>query len=344
LLKVAVLGAGSWGTALAQVAAENNIITSMWARRKELADDIKKLGENPRYLPGAKISRDIMVSDDLEKVVANSDVLILAVPSQAIRATVRKIKSFLKPDTVIVSAAKGVERESFQRMSQVLEEELPQSFSNNIAVISGPSHAEEVVARQPTAIVSASATKQVAEKVREVLMNGFFRVYTNTDIVGVELGGALKNIIALCAGICDGLGLGDNSRAALITRGIVEITRLGVELGASPATFFGLSGVGDLIVTCDSMHSRNRRAGIEIGRGKTVEQVIAASKMVIEGINTTEATFLLAQKLNIDMPITKQAYQVLFQEKPPMEAVNELMGRVGKHEYEDILIGDYFKS
>lgn len=343
-MKVAVLGAGSWGTALAQVAAENNVKTSLWARRQEQVDSIKHFRENRAYLPGVKISKNIVVSDDIEQVAKDSDVIIMAVPSQAIRVTANRVKNCLMHDTILVSAAKGIELESFRRMSQVLSEELPERFSKNIAVLSGPSHAEEVVKGLPTAVVVASAEREVAEKVGRILMNSFFRIYTNTDMIGVELGGALKNVIAICSGISDGLELGDNSRAALMTRGIVEIARLGVKLGANPSTFFGLSGIGDLMVTCSSMHSRNRRAGMEIGRGKTVKQVLEATNMVIEGINTTKVAFLLAQRLDIDMPITEQAYLVLFDGKDPMEAVSELMGRVGKYEHEDILIHNFFKS
>lgn len=342
-MKVAVLGAGSWGTALAQVASENNEEISLWARRSELANDIKTTRENRRYLPGIEISRNIMVSDDIEKVTRNSDIIILAVPSQAIRATVRRIKKCLSYDTILVNAAKGIELKSFRRMSEVLAEELSKSSNHNIVILSGPSHAEEVIRGIPTAVVAASRNEDVAEKVREAFMNGFFRVYTQNDVTGVELGGALKNVIAICSGISDGLGLGDNTRAALMTRGIVEITRLGVHFGASPSTFYGLSGIGDLIVTCSSMHSRNRRAGIEIGRGKSVDEVLKSVNMVVEGITTTKAAYLLASKLDIEMPITEQAYQVLFEGKSPMEAVDELMNRAGKHEHEDILNPNYFK-
>lgn len=337
MLKVAIIGAGSWGTALAHVAAENNNSTYLWVRRRELAEEMIKTRENRPYLPGVKISPKINISTDLEEVVSEADIIIVAVPSQAVRTMARKISNFIKDDVIVTSASKGIELNSLKRMSEVLAEELENVKTQNIVALSGPSHAEEVIKNLPTAIVAASSGEQAAEKVQDVLINCNFRVYTNSDVIGVELGGALKNIIAICSGISDGLGLGDNTKAALMTRGIVEITRLGVKLGASPATFSGLSGIGDLIVTCSSDFSRNRRAGIQIGQGKTVEEVIQSTNMVIEGINTTKATFLLAQKHKIEMPITEQAYLVLFEGKDPEVAVKSLMSRVGKHEHEDII-------
>jgi glycerol-3-phosphate dehydrogenase (NAD(P)+) len=342
VLKVAVIGAGSWGTALAHVAAENNNNTYLWVRRRELAEEIIKTGENRPYLPGADISPKINVSTDIKQVVTDADIVIMAVPSQAIRSMARQIRSFVKEDAIITSASKGIEINSLKRMSQVLAEELDNRKSHNIVALSGPSHAEEVIRNLPTAIVAASPGQEAAEKVQDVLINNNFRVYTNTDIIGVELGGALKNVIAICSGISDGLGFGDNTRAALMTRGIVEITRLGVKLGASPETFSGLSGIGDLIVTCSSDLSRNRKAGIDIGRGKTVEEVMQSTNMVIEGINTTRAAFLLSQKHKIEMPITEQAYRVLFKGKDPLLAVNSLMSREGKHEHEDIISQRFF--
>ena len=343
MFKVAVIGAGGWGTALAHVAAENSNRTFLWARRQELAEEIIRTGENKDYLPGAKISPKVNISTDLKQVVSDADIVIVAVPSHAVRNMAKQIRSFVKEDAIVTSATKGIELGSLKRMSQVLEEELGNVKSHNIVALSGPSHAEEVIRKLPTAVVAASSEKLAAQRVQDALISNNFRVYTNTDIVGVELGGALKNVIALCSGISDGLGFGDNTRAALMTRGIVEITRLGVKMGASPETFSGLSGIGDLIVTCSSNLSRNRRAGIEIGRGKTVEEVIKSTNMVIEGINTTKAAFLLSKKHNIEMPITEQAYQVLFEGKDPMLAVSSLMSRDGKHEHEDILSQKFFK-
>ncbi|MDD4569964.1 MAG: NAD(P)H-dependent glycerol-3-phosphate dehydrogenase [Tepidanaerobacteraceae bacterium] len=342
-IKVTVIGAGSWGTALAHLAAENNYNTSLWVRRQELADEINETQENNVYLPGAKISQKLNISTDLCKVVSEADIVIMSVPSHAVRIMAKKIRGCLKNDTIIVSASKGIELNSFKRMSEVLSEELFQGSTQNIVALSGPSHAEEVIRGLPTAIVAASSSQTAAETAQDVLMNRNFRVYTNTDITGVELGGALKNVIAICSGISDGLGFGDNTRAALMTRGIVEITRLGIRLGAIPATFSGLSGIGDLIVTCSSLYSRNRKAGMEIGRGKTVKEVLDSSKMVIEGINTTQAVFSLSKKMDIEMPITEQAHLVLFEGRDPAKAVNSLMNRVGKYEHEDTISQNFFE-
>lgn len=337
-MKTSVIGAGSWGTALAQVLADNNVATYLWVRRPEVAEEIRKDRENKRYLPGAALSKDIHVSEDLERVVEDSQIVVMAVPSHAMAPMAREVGRYLRADAIVVSATKGLEIGTFRRMSQVLSQELPASAEKNIAVISGPSHAEEVVAGLPTTIVAASDMKQVAQRVQDAFMNGYFRVYTNPDVAGVELGGALKNTIALCSGIADGLGLGDNTRAALITRGIVEMTRLGVKLGGRQVTFSGLSGIGDLIVTCSSMLSRNRRAGIEIGRGKTVDQVMASANMVIEGVNTAKVAYALSRKHGVEMPITAEAYEVLFKQKDPREALYTLMSRQGKLETEDLIV------
>jgi len=335
-MKAAVIGAGGWGTTLANVLAQNGIMVDLWARRPELAEEINTFRENKDYLPGVKISDNVNVSSDMEQAVHGSDYIVMVVPSHSMGTIAKQAGKFIKQDAIIISASKGLEIDSFRRMSQILEDELPSRFAENIAVLSGPSHAEEVSKELPTTVVAASVRRQVAEQVQDIFMNNHFRVYTNPDIIGVEMGGALKNVIAICSGISDGLGFGDNTRAALMTRGIVEITRLGVQLGAKPATFGGLSGIGDLIVTCGSLYSRNRRAGMEIGKGKTAKQVAESTKMVIEGINTTKAAYLLAEKLNIEMPITEQAYAVLFRDKNPLDAVSTLMRRQGKHEIEDI--------
>lgn len=337
MFKVAVIGAGSWGTALANVAAENNNNTYLWVRRQELADEIKETHENKPYLPGEKISPKINISTDIEQAVSQADIVVMSVPSHAVRNMARQIRGYLKKSAIVTSAAKGLELNSFKRVSQVLSEELYQGSKQNIVALSGPSHAEEVIRNLPTAIVAGSSGQRAAEMVQDALMNSNFRVYTNTDIIGVELGGALKNVIAICSGISDGLGFGDNTRAALMTRGIVEITRLGIKLGARPATFSGLSGIGDLIVTCSSQFSRNRKAGMAIGRGKSVKEITESTNMVIEGINTTKAAFLLAKKQQTEMPITEQAYLVLFEGENPAVAVTSLMNRVGKHEHEDTI-------
>lgn len=341
VIRVAVIGAGSWGTALANVTAENDVCTYLWVRRRELADEIRETQENKPYLPGVKLSPKIEVSTDIQKVASLADIIIIAVPSQTVRHMARKINGYLKKNAIVTSATKGIELNSFKRMSQILSEELPQC-NQNIVALSGPSHAEEVIRNLPTAVVAASSRQSAAEVVQDVLMNSNFRVYTSADIIGAELGGALKNVIAICAGISDGLGFGDNTRAALMTRGIVEITRLGIKLGACPETFSGLSGIGDLIVTCSSQFSRNRKAGIDIGRGKTVKEVVESTNMIVEGINTAKAAFQLAKKIKIEMPITEQAYLVLFQRRDPATAVTSLMNRVGKHEHEDTILQKLF--
>ncbi|ADL07741.1 NAD(P)H-dependent glycerol-3-phosphate dehydrogenase [Thermosediminibacter oceani] len=336
-MKSAVIGAGSWGTAIAQLLADNGSRVTLWARRPQLSEEIRRWRENRSYLPGIRISDKILVTSDLQEALCDAEFVVMAVPSQSMRSIIREVGKYIKSDSIIVSAAKGIEIGTLLRMSQVMKEELPPERRPNIAVLSGPSHAEEVARRLPTAVVVAAEKKEVAEGIQDLFMNSYFRVYTNPDIIGVEMGGALKNIIAICAGIAEGLGFGDNTRAALITRGIIEITRLGVKMGAHPATFSGLSGIGDVIVTCNSLFSRNRRAGIEIGRGKSVTEVMASTNMVIEGIHTTKAAYDLARQHGVEMPITEQAYDVLYQGKNPLDAVNALMKRKGKHEMEEVV-------
>lgn len=325
--KVAVLGAGSWGTALAVVLGQKGHTVSLWSRRRELAEMIKAEGENRRYLPGVAVPAGIEITHDPEKTVHRAEVVVFAVPSHAFREVLRLVGHRLLRDAVVVNAAKGLEEDSLCRLSQVYLEETGGSLGR-YAVLSGPSHAEEVGRNLPTAVVVASVEKKTGEFVQDVFMLPTLRVYTNPDVIGVELGGALKNIIALATGIAEGLGFGDNTRAALMTRGLAEITRLGVRLGADPLTFSGLAGIGDLIVTCTSMHSRNRRAGIEIGRGKTLAEALATVNMVVEGVRTTRAAYRLALAHGVDMPITEQTYRVLFEGLPPAQAVENLLQRV----------------
>jgi len=336
-VKVAVIGAGGWGTALANVAAINDKDVALWVRRPEMAEKIKETRENTDYLPGIKILDSIFISPDMKQVVSGAKVVVMVVPAQAMRDVAKEALKYIDKDTIVVSASKGLEIGSYCRMSEILKDYMPSKYKENIAVLSGPSHAEEVAKNLPTAVVVASENREVAELVQDVFMNLFFRVYTNPDVKGVEIGGALKNVIALATGISDGLGYGDNTRAALITRGIVEIARLGVKLGALPETFAGLSGIGDLVVTCNSQHSRNRRAGIQIGQGISPEQVVKSTKMVIEGIATTQAVVPMARKYDIEMPITEQVYAILFERKKPIDAVGDLMGREGKHEMEEVV-------
>ncbi|HSQ88032.1 NAD(P)H-dependent glycerol-3-phosphate dehydrogenase [Romboutsia sp.] len=332
--KICVLGAGSWGSALALVLAKKGYEVSMWTLNEEQANKINKTRENIDYLPGVLFPNNIAVTTDIEEAVVDSKIIVLAVPSQAIRSVSKQIKPFVKEKQILVDVAKGLEKGTGLRLSEVCEQELP---NNPYATLSGPSHAEEVAKDIPTTVVVASQNLEIAQIVQDIFMSPKFRVYTNPDIVGVELGGALKNIIAFGAGICDGLGYGDNAKAALMTRGITEIGRLGAAMGANVSTFAGLSGIGDLIVTCTSMHSRNRRAGILIGQGKNLEETLKEVKMVVEGITATEVAYEVAKKLNIDMPITNAIYSVLHNGSNPNEVVIELMMRNKTHEMEEVV-------
>jgi glycerol-3-phosphate dehydrogenase (NAD(P)+) len=327
---ISILGAG-WGTAFAIMCVKNGHNVSLWSPFKEEIETIKRDGEHKKLLPGVKVPSQINLTNDIS-VVKDADVIVFATPSFAIRQTAKLIKDYINPNIIITCISKGLEEDSLKRLSEVLEEELP---SNRIVVLSGPSHAEEVSRDVPTTVVVASKNKEAALFVQDTFMNPAFRIYANPDVIGVELGGALKNSIALAAGICDGLKLGDNTKAALMTRGISEMARLGVAMGANAKTFAGLSGIGDLIVTCTSMHSRNRRAGILIGEGMTAKQAIEAIGMTVEGYRTTHAAYELAKKMNIEMPIVNECYKVLYEDKKPIQAIKDLMGREKKHENED---------
>jgi glycerol-3-phosphate dehydrogenase (NAD(P)+) len=289
-----------------------------------------QLRENKRYLPGVVLPGCLTLSSDL--TLLNADLVILSVPSHSVREAARRLESYLRSGCIVVNTAKGLEEGTGLRLSEVLTEELPQ---NSIVVLSGPSHAEEVGRNMPTTVVAA-AKDGSAERVQDLMMTPKFRVYTNPDVIGVELGGALKNIIALCTGIAEGLGFGDNTKAALMTRGLAEIARLGVAMGGHPLTFAGLSGIGDLIVTCTSRHSRNRRAGVALGQGKLLETVLNEVGMVVEGVRATRAAYTLAERKNIPMPITEQAYKVLFEGANPKAAVTDLMQRGKRHELEEV--------
>lgn len=332
--KVCILGAGSWGSALALVLAKKGYEVNMWTLNEEQANKINKTRENIDYLPGILFPNNITLSTDISKSIVDSKIIVLAVPSQAIRSVSKQIKPFVKDSQILVDVAKGLEKGSGLRLSEVCKQELP---NNPYVTLSGPSHAEEVAKDIPTTVVVASEDIQSAQTVQDMFMSPKFRVYTNPDIVGVELGGALKNIIAFGAGVCDGLGYGDNAKAALMTRGISEISRLGAAMGANSSTFSGLSGIGDLIVTCTSMHSRNRRAGILIGQGKSLEETLKEVKMVVEGITATEVAYEVSKELNIDMPITNAIYSVLHNGCNPNEVVIELMMRNKTHEMEEVV-------
>ncbi len=331
--KIAVAGAGSWGTAIANLLAEKGFDVRLWVREPEVFAEIKETSENRTFLPGIKLSQNLRPFQDLGEAVEGASVVVIGAPSQYVRSVVAGLKPFMKENQIILNIAKGIEMDTLKRMSEIVEEILP---GNRYAVLSGPSHAEEVANGVPTAVVASSKSRAAAEFIQDTFMTKNFRVYTNADIVGVELGGALKNIIALGAGIVDGLGYGDNSKAALMTRGMVEMARLGAEMGASKGTFGGLSGMGDLIVTCTSMHSRNRRAGIEIGRGRTLKDIVGETKMVIEGVANTQSAWQLANKVGIEMPITNEIHRVLYEEADVKESVYALMTRSKTHEAEDI--------
>jgi len=285
--RVAVLGAGSWGTTLAVLLAEKGCRVSLWARRPQAAEELRWRRENVSYLPGIVIPFEVAITSDLGEALHNAEVVVLSVPSHALRPTLRLARPFLPSAALLINTAKGLEVDTLLRLSQVVAEELGEEAKRRLVVLSGPSHAEEVSRRFPTAVVVASEEPRTAEAAQDLFSTSYLRVYTNPDLVGVELGGALKNVIALASGMADGLGFGDNTRAAIITRGLAEIARLGVRLGANPLTFAGLAGLGDLVVTCTSPHSRNRQAGLLIGRGHTLEQALAQVGMVVEGVRTT---------------------------------------------------------
>lgn len=327
--KMCVIGAGSWGTALALVLAENNNKVSLWTLDEIQKESINLKRDNSKYLPNIFIHKNIEATCNIEHAILNSELIVLAVPSQAIREISKKIKPYLSSNQIVVNVAKGLEKSTGLRMSEVVLSEIKDA---KYVALSGPSHAEEVALGLPTTITVASKDIENAVKVQEFFMNKNFRVYTNNDLIGVELGGTLKNIIAFGAGICDGIGYGDNTKSALITRGLAEIKRLGVSLGANPETFSGLSGIGDLIVTCTSGHSRNRKAGMLIGQGKNLKETLEEVQMVVEGVVATEVAYNLSKKMNVEMPITESIYSVLYGGVSAQDAVKELMSRDGKSE------------
>ena len=321
---VSVIGAGSWGIALALVLAKNGNKVTVWSIVKEEIDMLNEKREHVDKLPGVPLPEDMVFTTDLEEAVKGKKVLVLAVPSVFTRGTANKMKAFVEEGQIILNVAKGIEESTLMTLSEIIEEEIPQA---DVAVLSGPSHAEEVGRGIPTTIVVGAKTEETATYLQNLFMNDVFRVYTSSDILGMELGGSLKNVVALAAGIADGLGYGDNTKAALITRGIAEIARLGVAMGGKAESFNGLTGIGDLIVTCASVHSRNRKAGVLMGQGKTMDEAMKEVKMVVEGVYSAKAAILLAQKYNVSMPIIEQVNLILFENKPADEAVKDLMFR-----------------
>lgn len=328
-MKVSVIGSGGWGTAIAILLANNGHEVWLWSWIQEETDRLNHDRENKEFLPNVKFPDNIHCSHDAKLCVEDAVLVVTAAPSPATRTTAKTIAPYIKEGQKIVNISKGLEEKTLMRLSQVYKEEMPWA---DISVLSGPSHAEEVSKGLPTTGVVASENKETAEFIQDIFMNEVFRVYTSSDVIGVELGGALKNVIALCAGISDGLGYGDNTKAALMTRGLAEIARLGVAMGAKETTFMGLSGIGDLIVTCTSMHSRNRRAGILLGQGKSLDETLETVHMVVEGVNTAKAAYMLSKKYGVSMPIVEEANKILYEGKNAKEAVNSLMTRNKKGE------------
>ncbi len=328
-MKIAVIGSGSWGCAAAILLANKGYSVYLWSWQQAETDRLNKDRENKDVLPGRHFPDNIICSHDMAFCTSGADLIVTVAPSIATRTTAKQLSKCIKDGQIVVNLSKGLEDKTLLTLSQVYREELPKA---NIAVMSGPSHAEEVSIGLPTVNVVAASSEKTAKYIQEIFTTENFRVYTSGDILGVELGGAIKNVIALCAGISDGIGYGDNTRAALITRGIAEISRLGVAMGAKEETFAGLSGIGDLIVTCTSTHSRNHRAGVLLGKGMSLSEALDSVHMVVEGVNTARAAYELSKKYNVRMPITEEAYRVLFEKKSAKDAVKSLMARDPKAE------------
>ena len=327
---VAVIGAGSWGIALAKVLHTNGNHVTVWSIVEDEIAMLKEKHEHLQKLPGVKLPEDMEFTTNLKEAVSGKEYLILAVPSVFTRSTAKSMAPFVTGGQVIVCVAKGIEEETLMPLTDIVEQEIPQA---EVAVMCGPSHAEEVGIGLPTTVVAGSKKRAVAEGIQDIFMNSVFRVYTSPDVLGMELGGSLKNVIALAAGMADGLGYGDNTKAALITRGMFEMGKLATTMGAKPETLNGLTGIGDLIVTCESKHSRNRKAGMLIGQGYTMQQAMDEVKMVVEGVYSAKAAIALAEKYGVDMPIIEEVNKVLFEDKPAKEAVNDLMLRDKKMEH-----------
>ncbi|MDN6626519.1 MAG: NAD(P)H-dependent glycerol-3-phosphate dehydrogenase [Pisciglobus halotolerans] len=330
--EIAVLGAGSWGTALSMVLEENGHHVRLWSHHPEQINEINERHTNKNYLSHIKLSDKIKGFSSLKEALDGVDIVLFVVPTSAIRSVAGQVGGYLRNPAIVVHASKGLEQGTHKRISEILEEEIPAEKREAVVALSGPSHAEEVAVRDLTSITSASKNHEAAKVIQQLFMNDYFRVYTNEDIIGVELGAALKNIIAVGAGALVGLGYGDNAKAALMTRGLAEISRLGTAFGADPLTFLGLSGVGDLIVTCTSSHSRNWRAGKMLGEGKNLDAILKDMGMVVEGVSTTKAAYELAALKEVDMPITAAIYDVIYNHQDVREVIDQLMNRVGKNE------------
>lgn len=331
-LDIGVIGAGSWGTALAMLLAHNNHRVTLWVYEKEVYDHIRTRHENHVFLRGVHLPESIHPTQSLREACQGQGLVVSAVPSHLVRRILRSCVRHVAPHTLLVSVSKGIENKTLKPISGILQDVLPPHLSAHVSYLSGPSFAREVAQQLPTAVVVAAKDGATANNIQKAFASPRFRVYASDDIIGVELGGALKNVIAIAAGCADGLGFGHNTRAALITRGLAEITRLGVVLGANPLTFAGLSGLGDLVLTCTGALSRNRQVGIKLAEGMSLEDILAHSAMVAEGVKTTKAAYALAKKHHVEMPIVEQVYRILYQGKDPCRAVSDLMGRTLRHE------------
>ena len=333
-MKIAVIGAGSWGTTLANLFAKKSEDVMLWAYEPEVAEGINRFQRNELFLPEIKLSPRLVATSELETVVQGAQVVLTVCPSHVMRSLVGRVAKHLSKEVIIVNASKGLETRTLLRMSEVIREVIPTSLGDRLATLSGPSFAFEVAKERPTVITAASKNEATAEFVQQLFSTSYFRVYKHDDLIGVELGGALKNVIAIATGMIEGVGLGVNTRAALITRGLVEIIRLGTALGAKAATFSGISGLGDLMLTCTGDLSRNRAVGLRIGKGETLKEISGASRTVAEGIRTTESAYQLALRHSIEMPITENVYRILFEGHSVKSAISELMNRELKKEYE----------
>lgn len=332
-MKIAVLGAGAWGTTLSVLLNNNGHNVTLWEYKKSYAQAMLRERENTTYLPGIKLPDELLISTDIKDAVKNKNIIVIAIPTQFVRKVIEKISYKDVEQAIFVSVSKGIEIKTLLTVSQIIKNIIPKLKDEQIAVLSGPSHAEEVIKKIPTTVVAASKSLNTSQTIQSTFMNSYFRVYSSTDVLGVELGGAFKNVIAIGAGIIDGAGYGDNTKAAIMTRGIAEISRLGIALGAKPETFSGLSGVGDLIVTCMSRHSRNRYVGERIGKGEKLKDILKNMYAVAEGVETSRSANELAKKYKVEVPITTEVYKILFEDKDPIKATNDLMTRDMKLEY-----------
>jgi glycerol-3-phosphate dehydrogenase (NAD(P)+) len=343
--QVGVLGAGSWGTTLAVLLANKRIKTVLWARDQELAKQIRKSHENKSYLPGIELPSTLEITSDIAKAVSNKEIILFVVPSHGLREVAKQIAMALSDFSqspnlpyALVSASKGIENRSLLTMTEIMKEVLPSRLSGRLAALSGPSFAQEVASSIPTAITIAASEHRLCIGLQDLFTTETFRVYTSLDLMGVQLGGALKNVMAIASGISDGMGFGTNTRAALITRGLAEMSRLGMRLGANPLTFAGLAGLGDLVLTCTGDLSRNRQVGLKLGQGQSIEDILKETSMIAEGVKTTISAYAMAKKYKVDMPITNQVYKVLYEGLDPKDAVNELLKRPPRQELMDILV------